>query len=88
MGFKHSRNVPPSPKNNTSVDVARSTLQQLAPVIVKQYQNALAVNGYDCQSILILLYKKLDADDYLKCRNRHKALADEVRKAFNITKEN
>lgn len=65
-GFQGSYPKNLQPKNNNSVDVARTTLQQLAPVIQKQYENASAVNGYSS-----IFYSFLKSGRRCTCRSKN-----------------
>jgi hypothetical protein len=62
MAFKRIDYKNQQPRNNNSVTVAQTSLQLLAPVFQKQYQNAMAVNGYPC-----VFYSVLQAGRRCSC---------------------
>jgi hypothetical protein len=53
MAFKHLAVRNQTPRNDKAVRVATTSLQQMAPLFQKQYENALEVNGYDCLYFMI-----------------------------------
>jgi hypothetical protein len=71
MGFQHNSRKNPTPKNNESVEVARTSLQYLAPVIQKQYMNALAVNGFES-----IFYSRMTSGRRCTCTYAHPSVDD------------